>query len=68
MTEVSNVLTADKAAQELGYHVGHLYRLLAAGDVRGQKWAGRVWMIDRREVERVKALQDENGRLLKGQR
>lgn len=68
MVEVTDMLTAGEAAEELGYHLNHLYRLLKSGDVKGQKWAGRIWMIERREVERVKALQDGNGRLQKGQR
>lgn len=61
-------LTADQAAQELGYHLNHLYRLLAAGTVKGEKLGGKVWMISRREVQRVKSLQDEQGRLHEGQR
>ena len=65
---MSEKLTAQQAADELGYHVNHLYRLLARGTVRGTRWGGKVWMIDRGEVDRVKALQDEHGRLWKGQR
>lgn len=51
----------------LGYHLNHLYRLLRSGVVKGKRWGGKVWMIERSEVERVKALQDEYGRLHKGQ-
>ena len=61
-------LTADQAAQELGYHLNHLYRLLAEGAVKGEKLGGKVWMISPQEVQRVKSLQDEQGRLHKGER
>jgi excisionase family DNA binding protein len=57
-------LTAQEAANELGYHTRHLYRLLNDGTIRGKRF-GRVWMIDRQEVERVKALQGSGGRLPK---
>jgi excisionase family DNA binding protein len=61
-------LTAQQAADMLGYHINHLYRLLKDGTVKGTRWGGKVWMIDRAEVARVKALQDEHGRVHKGQR
>lgn len=60
-------LTAQQAAEALGYHINYLYRLLKEGEVKGQRW-GREWMIDRAEVARVRSLQDEHGRLPKGQR
>jgi excisionase family DNA binding protein len=63
---MSEMLSAKEAAQELGYHKDHLYRLLNDGTVRGQRISG-VWLISRREIERVKRLQDEHGRLWKGQ-
>jgi hypothetical protein len=65
MAGITDMLTAGEAAEKLGYHLNYLYLLLAAGTVEGRKWAGR-WVIDQREVERVKALQDANGRLWKG--
>ena len=61
-------LTAQQAADILGYHINHLYRLLKDGTIKGTRWGGKVWMIDRAEVVRIKALQDEYGRLHKGQR
>ncbi len=65
MRNSTELLTPQEAAEELGYHVKHLYRLLKSGDVRGRKF-NRSWMITRKEVERVKSLQDEHGRLWKG--
>ena len=57
-------LTADQAADELGYHVHHLYRLLRHGTIRAERF-NRSWMIDPAEVERIKALQGPGGRLPK---
>jgi len=65
---VNDFLTAEQAATELGYHLNHLYRLLADKTVKGEKWGGKAWMISRKEIERVKSLQDEYGRLHKGER
>ena len=60
-------LTAQEAADELGYHVNYLYRLLKEGTVQAQQF-NRVWMIDHQEVERIKALQGPGGRLPKTKR
>lgn len=57
-------LTAQEAADRLGYNVKHLYRLLNSGKVKGQR-VGHIWLIDPQEVERVKALQGPGGRLPK---
>jgi hypothetical protein len=57
-------LTTLEAAEKLGYHPDHLRRLLRAGTVKGEIVAGR-WLLDPAEVERVKALQGEGGRLPK---
>lgn len=59
-------LTVDQAAGRLGYHPDHLRRLLRQGTVKGEHF-NQVWMIDPAEVERIKALQGEGGRLPKGQ-
>jgi excisionase family DNA binding protein len=61
---MSRPLTAQEAAEELGYHVNYLYRLLKESTVNAQQF-NRVWMIDRQEVERIKALQGPGGRLPK---
>jgi excisionase family DNA binding protein len=60
-------LTAKEAADALGYHIDHLYRLLKSGVVKAKQF-NRVWMIDRQEVERIKALQGKGGRLPKTKR
>jgi hypothetical protein len=57
-------LTAQEAADRMGYHVNHLRRLLRVGAVKGERF-NQVWMIDPAEVERVKALQGPGGRLPK---
>jgi len=61
---MSAKLTAQEAADVLGYHVVHFRRLLREGKVNGERFS-RVWMIDRREVERIQALQGSGGRLPK---
>ena len=55
-------LTAQQAADELGYHVKHVYRLLADGTLKGEQF-NHVWMVDPTDVERIKALQGPGGRL-----
>ena len=61
---MSEPLTAEQAAKDLGYHLNYLYALLKQGTVKGRKFS-EVWMIDRSEVERIKALQGPGGRLPK---
>ena len=57
-------LTVRQAADELGYHSHHVYRLLKNGTMKGRRF-GPSWMISRQEVERIKALQGPGGRLPK---
>jgi hypothetical protein len=57
-------LAAHEAANELGYHIKHLFELLRSGKVQAQQF-NRVWMIGLQEVEHVKALQGLGGRLRK---
>ena len=61
---MSEYLTTQQAADFLGYHVNHVYRLLSQGVIHGKQFS-KVWMIPRSEVERIKALQ-EDGRLPRG--
>ena len=58
---MADKLTVKEAAKLLGYHQNHVYRLLRQGVIKGARFS-RVWMIDRREVERVKSEQGEGGR------
>jgi hypothetical protein len=59
------MLTAQETADRLGYHINHVYRLLRYGIIHGKQW-NRVWMIPLSEVDRVKAMQDEEGKLPSG--
>lgn len=59
---MSEPLTAEQAAQELGYHKAHVYKLLRTGKIQARRF-GRAYLIDRQEVERIKALQGPKGRL-----
>jgi len=52
---VGELLTAQEAASELAYHIHHLYRLLRSGSIEARQF-NPVWMINRQEVERVKAV------------
>lgn len=61
---MSEILTAQKAADALGYHIDHVYRLLKDGTIQGERFSG-VWAIPCTEVERIKALQSKGGRLPK---
>ena len=60
-------LTAQEAADQLGYHIDHLYLLLKKGTIEGERF-NKAWMIDPAEVERIKALQGPGGRLPKSKR
>lgn len=62
---MSEKVTAQQAAQILGYHLTHVYRLLAKPDNGGlsaQKF-GNTWVIDKDSVLRLKA-QQVDGRLV----
>jgi excisionase family DNA binding protein len=61
---MDDILTADEAAEMLGYHPDYVRRLLRNRAIKAQQF-NRVWMIDRQEVERIKALQGPGGRLPK---
>jgi excisionase family DNA binding protein len=58
---VEQFVTAEEAAQRLGYHIDHVYRLLRDGTIEAQQF-NRVWMIDPAEVSRIKAMQGPGGR------
>lgn len=59
---MADPLTAQQAADELGYNIHHTYRLLRNGTIKAKQF-NQVWMIDAAEVERIKALQGPGGRL-----
>ena len=62
---MSDKLTTAEVAQALGYTVRHVQRLLRLGAIRGEQF-NRVWIIDREETERIKALRSEGGRFYHG--
>ena len=59
-TAIKDLCTTEEAAEILGYHPAHVRRILRQGVIKGHNFNG-VWMIDRSEVERVKALQSPKG-------
>lgn len=64
--QMKRPLTVQEAARQLEYHPDHLRRLLRTGTVKGER-IGQMWLIDRQEVERIKALQGPGGRLPKSE-
>ncbi len=59
---MSEKVTTQEAADILGYNRRHIYRLLKSGVLTAERF-GPVWMIDREDVKRIKAQQNEHGRL-----
>lgn len=59
---VITALTVREVAKQLSYHPDHVYRLIKTGVIRAERF-GRSWAITREEVQRIKRLQDENGRI-----
>ena len=58
---MSEMLTAQEAADALGYHINHVYRLLRSGVIKAEQF-NRVWLIPRSEVQRIREAQSERGR------
>ena len=58
-------LTAREIADELGYHIDHVYRLLRTGTIQAERF-NRVWIIPRSELERIKALREQHGQFWAG--
>jgi len=56
-----DLLTVKEAAEQLDYHPNHVRRMLQSGTMKGEK-IGNYWFISRKEVQRIKAGQDERGR------
>jgi len=59
---MTDIISAKKAAEELGYHVKHMYRLLREGKIKGERIGGG-WAVDVLSVAQAKARQDDNGRI-----
>jgi excisionase family DNA binding protein len=49
MPDISEYMTVQEAAEELGYHPKSIYRLLNRGDLEAEKRG--VWLILRKSVE-----------------
>lgn len=59
---MSNIISAEEAAKQLGYHKNHVYRLLREGKIKGER-VGGGWVVDAQSVALAKAQQDVNGRI-----
>jgi len=55
-------ITVEEAAEILGYHTDHVYRLLRQGRLDGQKF-GNGWVVSVSSVAETKARQDDSGRV-----
>ena len=62
---IEAMLTAQEVVDRLGYHINHVYRLLRYGIIHGRQF-NRVWMIPRSEVDRIKVMQSDEGKLPSG--
>lgn len=63
-TTETQEITAEQAAEILGYHINHVYRLLGEGTLPARKFS-RAWIIKLSDVEALKEKQDQYGRLPK---
>ena len=61
--EKGDLITVEEAAEILGYHTDHVYRLLRQKRLEGQKF-GNGWVVSVSSVAEVKARQDDSGRVL----
>lgn len=59
---MSDYISAQEAAEQLGYHVKHVYRLLRENKLEGQRIGGG-WVVSVLSVAQAKARQDSNGRI-----
>ena len=55
-------ISAKEAAEKLGYHVHHVYRLLREGKLEGQRIGGG-WVVSAQSVEIVKVRQNDSGKV-----
>jgi len=58
---VKNYLTPEEAAKILGYHLKHVYRLLAQGRIRAEMFRDHYYMIPVEEVDRIKKMREAQG-------
>lgn len=60
--ENSELMTVEDAAEILGYHTDHVYRLLREKKLDGQKF-GNGWVVKTQSVIEAKARQSDSGRV-----
>jgi len=60
--EMTGFMSAKEAAETLGYHKYHVYRLLRQGRLDGQRIGGG-WVVSVSSVAHIKGLQDGEGRV-----
>jgi excisionase family DNA binding protein len=50
MPDLTDYMTTQEAAEQLGYHVEHVRRMLREGDLKGKK-VGYMWFIHKPSVD-----------------
>lgn len=46
-------LTLAEAAELTGYTDGYLRRMLRNGELKGEKFSERLWLVDKRDAEKL---------------
>ena len=65
-TKSTDMLTVDEVAELCGLTHGRVCQLLRSEEMRGTKFAGVVWQIERREAEKFKQKPQAKGRPREG--
>ena len=50
MPDLTDYVTTQEAAEQLGYHIVHVRRMLREGDLQGQK-VGYMWFIAKKSID-----------------
>lgn len=50
MPDLVGYITTKEAAENLGYHIEHIRRMLREGDLRGKK-IGYMWFVQQESIE-----------------
>lgn len=53
MPDLTDYMTTNEAAEQLGYHVEHVRRMIREGDIKGQK-VGNMWFVFKPSVSEYK--------------
>lgn len=54
MADLTEYMTTQEAARQLGFHIDHIRRMLREGDLEGVKISGQSWLVLKKSVEDYK--------------